>query len=209
MTAVLTRLLGMNARELRRAIPLFLYLFLTMAGTVASKAARDALFLERFRAVDLPYADIAIAVIVGVVASAYIRVGQRLNLRNLQVGSLALFAVSTLGFWWWSVAPGEESPALFLAIYIWVGVLSVLAPAQVWTLANFVLTTREAKRAVQQGRTITLMPMPARDRRLIHLSLAKFPGVTTRSNGEGIGRRIQIIPSRGSQGPTMSRRPRR
>ena len=53
MTAVLTRLLGMNARELRRAIPLFLYLFLTMAGTVASKAARDALFLERFRAVDL------------------------------------------------------------------------------------------------------------------------------------------------------------
>ena len=33
-----------------------------------------------------------------------------------------------------------------MLIYIWVGVLSVLAPAQVWTLANFVLTTREAKR---------------------------------------------------------------
>jgi spoIIIJ-associated protein len=65
---------------------------------------------------------------------------------------------------------------------------------------------REAKRAVQQGRTITLMPMPARDRRLIHLSLAKFPGVTTRSNGEGMARRIQIIPSRGSQGSTVTRR---
>lgn len=62
------------------------------------------------------------------------------------------------------------------------------------------LAQREAKRAVEQGRTITLSPMPARDRRLIHLSLAKFPGVTTRSNGEGLGRRIQIIPSRGSQG---------
>ena len=147
MMLVLTRLLGMNARELRRAVPLFLYLFLTMAGTVASKAARDALFLERFRAVDLPYADIAISVIVGVVASAYIRAGERLNLRNLQVTSLVLFAAMALGFWWWSTIPGRESPTLFLAIYIWVGVLSVLAPAQVWMLANFVLTTREAKRA--------------------------------------------------------------
>lgn len=62
------------------------------------------------------------------------------------------------------------------------------------------MARREAKKAVQQGRTITLQPMPARDRRLIHLSLAKFPGVTTRSNGEGLGRRIQIIPSSGSRG---------
>lgn len=66
---------------------------------------------------------------------------------------------------------------------------------------------REAKRAVDSGRTITLQPMPARDRRLIHLSLAKFEGVTTRSNGQGLGRRIQIIPSRGSRGG--SRRGRR
>lgn len=62
------------------------------------------------------------------------------------------------------------------------------------------MAQREAKRALDQGRTITLQPMPARDRRLIHLSLAKFPGVTTRSNGEGLGRRIQIIPSSGSRG---------
>ena len=68
------------------------------------------------------------------------------------------------------------------------------------------LAEREAKRAVEQGRTITLSPMPARDRRLIHLSLAKFPGVTTRSNGEGIGRRIQIIPSNGSRGGGRRRR---
>jgi hypothetical protein len=54
---------------------------------------------------------------------------------------------------------------------------------------------REAKRAVQQGRVITLKPMSARDRRVIHLSLAKFPGVSTRSNGEGMNRRIQIIPA--------------
>lgn len=143
---LLHRLLGMNHRELRRSLPLFAYLFLTMAGSVASKAARDALFLARFRAEHLPYADIAIAVIVGIVASVYIRAGQRLNLRNLQVASLLVFGLSALGFWWWPTVRGDESPALFVAIYVWVGVLSVLGPAQVWTLANFVLTTREAKR---------------------------------------------------------------
>jgi predicted RNA-binding protein Jag len=38
--------------------------------------------------------------------------------------------------------------------------------------------------------------MSARDRRVIHLSLAKLEGVTTSSSGEGMRRRIQIIPAR-------------
>ena len=51
-------------------------------------------------------------------------------------------------FWSQSAsAPAARSDALFVAIYIWVGVLSVLVPTQVWTLANYVMTTREAKRA--------------------------------------------------------------
>lgn len=58
------------------------------------------------------------------------------------------------------------------------------------------LARREAKRAVQEGRVVTLQPMSARDRRVIHLSLAKFEGVTTSSQGKGMQRRIQIIPSR-------------
>ncbi|MEM9189005.1 MAG: R3H domain-containing nucleic acid-binding protein [Myxococcota bacterium] len=58
------------------------------------------------------------------------------------------------------------------------------------------MAKRQAKKAMQQGRVITLEPMSARDRRVIHLSLAKFSGVTTKSNGEGLGRRIQIIPGR-------------
>ena len=41
----------------------------------------------------------------------------------------------------------EQSGLVFVLIYIWVGALSVLVPTQVWTLASFVMTTREAKRA--------------------------------------------------------------
>ena len=147
MLALAERLLGLSARELKRAIPIFGYLFLTMASSVASKAARDALFLDRYSAVDLPYADIAIAVIVGIAASAYIRAGQRTNLRNVLVGSLVFFAATAAGFWLLVGESGRESGELFILIYIWVGVFSVLAPAQVWTLANYVLTTREAKRS--------------------------------------------------------------
>jgi AAA family ATP:ADP antiporter len=144
--SVAERALGLSGKELRRAFPIFAYLFLTMASSVASMAARDALFLDRFRAIDLPYVDIAIAVLVGFTAALYIRIGYRTNLRNLQVGSLVFFALTSLFFWVW-VALASESGVLFIIIYVWVGVFSVLAPSQVWTLANFVLTTREAKRS--------------------------------------------------------------
>lgn len=146
MRHLLQRVLGLSGGEIRRAWPLVAYLFLTTTGTVAVKAARDALFLDRFNATALPYVDIAIATLVAICAGFYIRLGRRTNLRNLQVGSLLVFAATALVFWAWAET-GTRAGALFVAVYVWVGVLSVLAPSQVWTLANYVLTTREAKRA--------------------------------------------------------------
>ncbi|MCZ6806404.1 MAG: KH domain-containing protein [Deltaproteobacteria bacterium] len=58
------------------------------------------------------------------------------------------------------------------------------------------LAKRQANRAVSEGKVVTLQPMNARDRRVIHMSLAKFEGVSTMSQGEGMRRRIQIIPAR-------------
>lgn len=69
------------------------------------------------------------------------------------------------------------------------------------------LARREAKRAMTEGKVITLEPMTARDRRVIHLSLAKFEGVATQSQGEGMHRRIQILPARGAGGGEI-RQPR-
>lgn len=58
------------------------------------------------------------------------------------------------------------------------------------------LAMREAKRAVALGRVIALQPMSPRDRRVVHLSLAKMSGVSTESDGEGPDRRVRIIPGR-------------
>jgi len=64
------------------------------------------------------------------------------------------------------------------------------------------MARRLGKQAVEQGKIITFEPMNPRDRRVVHLALASFEGVITRSDGEGDDRRVQIIPVRraGSSG---------
>lgn len=56
------------------------------------------------------------------------------------------------------------------------------------------LAQRMAKQAVQQGRTITLEPMHANERRIIHLALRGRQDVLTRSVGEGRTRKVTIVP---------------
>lgn len=58
------------------------------------------------------------------------------------------------------------------------------------------MAKRLGKQAVTDGKIITFEPMPPRDRRLVHLALAKFEGVVTKSEGDGEDRRVQIIPVR-------------
>jgi spoIIIJ-associated protein len=58
------------------------------------------------------------------------------------------------------------------------------------------MARRLGKQAVDEGKIITFEPMNPQDRRVVHLALAKFPGVVTKSDGEGEARRVQIIPVR-------------
>ena len=144
MLSPLIRLFSAQPGDLRRALPLFSYLFLIIAALVVGKVARDALFLDRFQALQLPYVDMAIALIIGLVVAFYIRLGRQVSVTGLMGGSLLFFALNALGFWW--LARWHQPAWLYPVLYIWVGILGVLAPTQAWTLANYVLTTRAAKR---------------------------------------------------------------
>jgi spoIIIJ-associated protein len=62
------------------------------------------------------------------------------------------------------------------------------------------MAQRLGRQAVEEGKIITFEPMNPRDRRVVHLALAKFEGVITRSDGEGDDRRVQIIPVRRNTG---------
>jgi len=58
------------------------------------------------------------------------------------------------------------------------------------------LAQRVAEQAVRTGRTQTMEPMPAYERRLVHIALRKNPRVTTQSVGEGEKRKVTVIPKR-------------
>jgi ATP:ADP antiporter, AAA family len=142
--AAVARVFGVRPGELGRGVLLFSYLFLVVGSFIAAKNSRDAMFLSRFSAIQLPFVDLPVALLVGLWVWGYIRLGRYLSLRTMLQGSLLVFGGTALAFWYaslhfheWWVLP---------LVYIWIGMFGVVAPAQVWTLANYVLTTREAKR---------------------------------------------------------------
>lgn len=56
------------------------------------------------------------------------------------------------------------------------------------------MALRIAEQVTQRKDRFALEPMPAFDRRIIHLALVDHPDVTTESSGEGEARRVVIIP---------------
>ena len=58
------------------------------------------------------------------------------------------------------------------------------------------MANKVAERVVQTGRSITLEPMSAADRRIIHISLADREDISTESVGFGDDRKVSIIPKR-------------
>jgi spoIIIJ-associated protein len=56
------------------------------------------------------------------------------------------------------------------------------------------LATRMAERVVATHKSIELEPMPANERRIIHLALRNHPEVTTQSVGQGDERKVTLIP---------------
>ena len=58
------------------------------------------------------------------------------------------------------------------------------------------LALRVAEQVKVQGKSFALEPMPAYERRIIHLTLADNPDVTTESIGEGEARKVVIMPKK-------------
>jgi spoIIIJ-associated protein len=60
------------------------------------------------------------------------------------------------------------------------------------------MARRLAEKAKRERRTVTLNPLSPRDRRVVHIALRNDRGITTRSHGVGLHRKLLIIP--GGQG---------
>ena len=56
------------------------------------------------------------------------------------------------------------------------------------------LAERVARQVARNRRPIALEPMPANERRIVHMTLKGQPGVSTSSSGEGAMRRVTVFP---------------
>lgn len=62
-----------------------------------------------------------------------------------------------------------------------------------------------ADRALGAGREMVTEPLPADERRVVHLALAEDPRVETRAIGDGLTKRVAVAPSSGKTGATSGR----
>ena len=146
MPSKLERFFDLRPGDLHRGMFLALYYFFIINAYTNGQVVRDALFLGRFEAVRLPYVDFIVAALVGGVLAIYFRIGRKMPLSHLLAATLCFFASNVALFWW--IEKFRQSAWLYPVVYVWVGIFGVLATSQVWTLTNYVLTTREAKRLV-------------------------------------------------------------
>lgn len=66
------------------------------------------------------------------------------------------------------------------------------------------LAHRLADKAIKTKQPVIAQSMSPGDRRIIHLALVEIAGVSTRSEGEGIERRLVVIPEVGVSAPEAS-----
>ena len=57
------------------------------------------------------------------------------------------------------------------------------------------IAKRTAEKVLKTGKRISLEPMSASDRRIIHVTLADNSNISTQSRGEGLQRKVVINPS--------------
>ena len=139
------RALNVGPGDLRRGSLLSACLFLVMGSYKIGGVAGAALFLSRFQASQLAYAQIASSVLVAVIIAGYVVIARRFLFRDLLVGSMLFFS-ATCAVFWGLTHYYSRLIWVFPAFYVWVKIFGALGATQVWTLANYVLTTREAKR---------------------------------------------------------------
>ncbi len=141
------RALGLVARvhpdERRDVTGAFLTLFGFMTGHALLETARDALFLARLPARQLPWVYLAIAVLALVIGQREPRVVRRLSAGTELGRWLVVAGGVTLAFW---AIAGQSWPWVFHALYVWSGVLASLVVVRFWTVLGSRFTLTQAKR---------------------------------------------------------------
>ena len=123
-------------------------IFLIQLAYYMIKPVREALILAAPRGAELKsYAAAGQALLLLLVAVPfYARLASRLPRRGLLNAVNLFFTANLVLFYLIRVAIGPGQMWLALLFYIWVGIFNLMVPAQLWSLANDIYSTREGER---------------------------------------------------------------
>jgi AAA family ATP:ADP antiporter len=145
MFPFLQKIVHVQKLERKRAFIMAGYIFLIMASYNVLKPMARSLFVTNLSPAELPILYIILAVAVGLVSVAYLRVSTNLRLDRL-ITFTALFFAANLILFWWLLSSGQQSPSLYYALFIWTSIYGILTSTQFWLLASYLFNAREAKR---------------------------------------------------------------
>ncbi|MEE8409635.1 MAG: MFS transporter [Myxococcota bacterium] len=118
-------------------------LFGLLSGHAMLETARDALFLAKLPASQLPWAYLALTGLVIVVAKANQGVLKRFNRRRLVSVTLVVAAAASIGFW---ALATTGSVIVYYALYVWTGLVATILIVQFWLVMSDMFNVAQAKR---------------------------------------------------------------
>jgi ATP:ADP antiporter, AAA family len=145
MIRSLARVLDIRPGEVYRVAVMASLLFMLLAANNLIKILRDSLFLGQHSVSELPYLYILVAIIAGAIIGAYTSYTVSLSLTRLILVTNAII-LSNIVFFWFLLTYFNPHWSHY-AFYIWSAIASVIAVAQLWTLANRIFTPDEGKRS--------------------------------------------------------------
>jgi ATP/ADP translocase len=142
----LAHVFDLGPAEIYRIAVMASLLFLLLAANNLIKILRDSLFLGQHSVSELPYLYIIVAILAGAIIAGYTKFTTGgLPLTRLILVTNAVI-VTNLVFFWFLLTYFNPHWSHY-AFYAWSAIASVIAVAQLWTLANQIFTPEEGKRS--------------------------------------------------------------
>jgi len=145
--ALLEKGFDVREGELFRAGSMQLNIFLIITTLLILKPTVNSLFLSTYGIEGLPNAYIFVAIIAGLVTTAYSKIVTHVRFFYLNIATL-ISSVLILILFGIALRLGLWDRGILYIFYIWVSIFAVLTTSQFWLLVNKVFNVREIKRLV-------------------------------------------------------------
>jgi ATP:ADP antiporter, AAA family len=141
----LSHFLDIQTGEAYRVGVMASLLFFLIAANNLIKILRDSIFLSHHSVSELPYLYILVAFLAALIIATYTKYTANLSVIRLILGTNAIILSNIIFFWFLLTyfSPGWS----YYVFYIWSAIVSVIAVAQLWTLADQIFRLEEGIRS--------------------------------------------------------------